>query len=301
MTSNEIPENKSAGQFFHPAREGFASGRVHQVFPSGKSVHFCHWHSRCSTTRRMNVSLYQAAAAMNAQSQWQEMIADNLASAAVPGYCKQAVSFEDVQARSPEIISGVAPASFYVPVAKSATSFQQGELRPTGNSMDFALEGPGFFEVQLPNGQLAYTRNGQFQLNAKSQLVNSQGDLVLSESGPIQLDPNNNGALNVSPDGQVKQGSDIKGQLRVVNFSDPGQLTMTTGGMLINTQPDMKPVPAGNGTAVRQGFLESANTSPTMEMSQLITAMRMFEANQKVLQMQDSRMGQIITDLGGAS
>jgi len=249
----------------------------------------------------MNVSLYQAAAAMNAQSQWQEMIADNLSSASVPGFRKADVSFDDVQANLPSLVSGVAPASFYVPVAKAATSFQQGELYSTGDSLDFALDGPGFFEVQLPNGQHAYTRNGQFELNSKGQLVTSQGALVLSDNGPIQVDPNNTSKLTVSSSGQISQGADIKGQMRVVEFPDPNQLTTTTGGLLISTQPNLKPVAAGNETTVRQGCLEAANSSPTTEMSQLITAMRMFEANQKVLSMQDSRMGETITDLGGVS
>jgi flagellar basal-body rod protein FlgF len=249
----------------------------------------------------MNVSLYQAAAAMNAQARWQDMIADNLASASVPGFRKQDVSFADVQANSPSLISGVAPASFFIPVAKAATSFQQGELRPTGDTLDFALDGQGFFEVQLSNGQKAYTRNGQFQLNAQGQLTDSRGDLVLSDNGPIQFDSNNNNKITVSPTGQISQGSDTKGQLRVVKFPDSNQLAVTTGGLLISTHPNLKPTPAGPETSVRQGFLEAANTSPTTEMGQLITAMRMFEANQKVLQMQDSRMGETINDLAGTS
>ncbi len=248
----------------------------------------------------MNVSLYQAAAAMNAQMLWQDMIAHNLASASVPGFCKQDVSFDDVQAGSPFLVSGAAPARFFIPTARAVPSFQQGEFRPTGGSLDFALDGPGFFEVELPNGQRAYTRNGQFQLNAASQLINGQGNPVLAGNRPIQFDPNNSGKIVVSATGQISQGGQAKGRLSVVEFSDPRGLVATTGGLLIASQPGMKPAPAGKGTTIRQGYLEEANSSPTVEMSQLITAMRMFEANQKVLQMQDSRMGKIISDLGGA-
>ncbi len=248
----------------------------------------------------MNVSLYQAAAAMNAQSLWQEMIAHNLASASVPGFCKQDVAFDDVQAGSPFLVSGTVPTRFFIPAARAVTSFQQGEFRPTGGSLDLALDGPGFFEVKLSNGQHAYTRNGQFQLNAASQLVTGQGNPVLGTKGPIQFDPNNGGKIIVSPTGEISQGGQVTGQLRVVGFSDPSRLTATTGGLLIASQPGMQPTPAGEGTSIRQGFLEGTSTSPTVEMSQLITAMRMFEANQKVLQMQDGRMGKIISDLGGA-
>src|SRR5689334_21883023 len=107
---------------------------------------------------RMNVSLYQAAAAMNANARWQEMISQNLAAGSVPGYRKQDVSFAQVQAAlSPGTIN-INRAQHAIPAAISSTNFTAGPLRSTGNLNDFALEGPGFFEVQLPNGDRAYSR-----------------------------------------------------------------------------------------------------------------------------------------------
>ena len=249
----------------------------------------------------MNVSLYQAAAAMNAQSRWEELITENLAAGAVPGFRKQNVSFEDVAATSPLTVNGATPTNFMIPVAVASTSFQPGELRPTGGSLDFAIEGSGFFTVQLPNGDHAYTRDGEFQLNGKSQLVTKEGYPVLSGSGPVQFDPNNSGAITVSATGQISQGSDVKGQLQVVTFPNPNQLTDTDYGYLLANQPGMTPTPAPAGTSVRQGFLEGPNTSPTAEMGGLISTMRTFEANQKVLQMQNDRMGEVISTLGGTS
>jgi flagellar basal body rod protein FlgG len=250
----------------------------------------------------MNVSLYQAAAAMNAQTRWQEMITENLAAGTVPGFRKQEISFADVAAASPVQMDGATPASFLIPVANTSTSFQQGELRPSGQSTDFAIDGPGFFEIQLPNGDKAYTRDGEFQLNAKGQLTTKQGCPVLGNSGPIQFDPNNASPLTVSATGQITQAGESKGQLRLVTFANPNSLTATADGCLIPNQPGATPTPVDSKTtSVHQGFLEAPNTSPTVEMGSLINAMRIFEANQKVLQTQDDRMGRAITDLSGTT
>ena len=164
----------------------------------------------------MNVSLYQAAAAMNAQQRWQELITENLAAGTVPGFRKQEISFADVAATSPVNMNGVSSSNFMIPVARTSTSFQQGEFRPTGNSTDFAIDGPGFFEVQLPGGDKGYTRDGEFQLNAKGQLTTKQGYAVLGDSGPIQFDPNNASPLTVSATGHITQGGNPKGHLRLV-------------------------------------------------------------------------------------
>jgi len=247
----------------------------------------------------MNVSLYQAAAAMNAQTRWQELITDNLSAGTVPGFRKQEISFADVATVSPVDMNGVTPASFLIPVARTSTSFQQGELRPTGDSTDFAIEGPAFFQVQLPNGDKAYTRDGEFQLNGRGQLTTKQGYLVLGNSGPVQFDPNNASPLTVSSTGQITQNGVSKGRLSLVEFQNPNQLVATAGGCLLPSQPDVTGQPAGNTTTVRQGFLEAPNSSATVEMGSLINAMRIFEANQKMLQTQDDRMGRAITDLSG--
>jgi len=285
---------QSVGEFF--ARRGAGNGRGFN-----KTSRFGGWHARCSTTLRMNVSLYQAAAAMNAQSRWQEMITQNLAAGTTPGFRKQDVSFADVAAASPLAVNGANAANFMIPVAIASTSFQPGQLRSTGGALDFAIEGSGFFTVQLPNGDHAYTRDGEFQLNGKGQLVTKEGYPVLSDSGPVQLDPSNPGAISISATGQISQGGEVKGHLQLETFSNPGQLTETDFGYLLANQPGMTPTPVASGTSVRQGFLEAPNTSPTSEMGGLITAMRNFEANQKVLQMQNDRMGNVISALGGTS
>jgi flagellar basal-body rod protein FlgF len=245
----------------------------------------------------MNVSLYQAAAAMNATSRWQEMISDNLADCSVPGARKQDISFSAIQAGLPSAQLGANGERWVMPAARPTLNFTQGEINPTGVSTDFAVDGPGFFQVQMPNEQLVYTRDGEFHVNAKGQLTTKRGYPIMGDSGPIQLDPNNPAPITVAPTGQVSQGGETKGHIKVAEFKDPRALTVLGNGYYA-TKPGQKPEDA-QSTTVRQGYLESANSSPTVEMSSMITAMRMFESNQKVLQMQDDRMGRVITDLGG--
>jgi flagellar basal-body rod protein FlgG len=246
----------------------------------------------------MEVGLYQAAAAMNATEKWQDMIADNLAGASTPGSRRHEISFSDVQAGMANATFGDGGTNYMMPSASSTTNFAQGEMKPTGNPMDFALEGPGFFAAQTANKQELYTRNGQFTLNTQGQLVTKQGFLVLGASGgPISVDRTNNRPLTISATGQVSQGDAIRGQLRVVDFSNPQQLTSTGGGYFAMNVPDVSPTPVP-GTHVQQGYIEASNSSPTLEMASLITAMRMFETNQKVMTMTNDRMTKVVSDLG---
>jgi flagellar basal-body rod protein FlgF len=248
----------------------------------------------------MNVSLYQAAAAMNANSRWQEVITENLAGSSIPGSRKQDISFSAVSAGMAPGLAGLNGGGFLMPSSTATVNLQQGTLRPTGLPTDLAIEGPGFLEVQLPNGTHGFTRDGELQLNAQGQLVTKQGFLVLGDGGPLQLDPANSSPISVSATGEISQGGGLKGRIRLVEFSHPRELKPIGGGCFVTDNPQSQAI-AAKSSQLRQGLLESANTSPTTEMASLITAMRMFEANQKVMQMQDERMGRVITDLGNAA
>jgi flagellar basal-body rod protein FlgG len=248
----------------------------------------------------MEVSLYQAAAGMNATEQWQEMISENLAGAATPGSRKQEISFSAIQAGLAAPTADPAHPGFVIPVASSTTNFNQGELHATGDSMDAALEGSGLFTMQTADGGLAYTRNGEFQINARGQLTTTRGDLVMGTNGPIQLTPGASTPITISAAGEVSQGANVKGKLQITEFDQPGLLTALGGGLFRADNPDLQATDSPN-THVRQGFTENANSSAVNEMSGLINAMRMFESNQKVLQMQSDRMSREISDLGTPS
>jgi flagellar basal-body rod protein FlgG len=247
----------------------------------------------------VNVSLYQAAAALNANARWQELISENLAASSVPGYKKQDLSFSAVQAGlMPHTTAGTSQ-SFSLPRATAVTSFSPGQLRMTSGVTDFALETPGFFAVQTPNGATAYTRDGEFHVNAQGQLTTKQGYLVLGDGGPIQLDPSDLGPLSVSSTGEVSQGETLKGKMRVVDFQQPQLLTPTGAGYFIARNPSLVPNEVGE-PSIRQGYLEGANTTAAAEMANLISVMRSFEANQRVIQLQDDRMGRAISELTNA-
>lgn len=249
---------------------------------------------------RMDVSLYSAAAAMNATERWQDMVADNLATASVPGARQQEISFSAVQSGLASAVPGSASGGFVIPFAGAATNYSQGELKATGDKLDLALEGPGFFAVQMPDGSKGYTRDGEFQLNSQGQLTTKQGYPVVGNGGPLTFDPSNTAPIGISADGQVSQGPDLKGQISVTEFGNLRALSLGGGGYFRADSPLAAPKVATT-TYVRQGFVEESNTSPSLAMASLLTSMRMFESNQKVMQMQSDRMTKTITDLSGTT
>jgi flagellar basal-body rod protein FlgF len=247
----------------------------------------------------MNISLYQAAAALSANSQWQDIISDNLASSGVPGFRKQSLSTAAVQAGLMPGGSAGAPQFFSIPQTTVTTSFKSGELNFTNDNHNAAIEGKGFFQVKLAHGTVAVTRDGEFRVNAKNQLSTKEGYTVVGQTGPIQLDPDNHGPISISTTGDVSQGADLKGKLKLTDFKNPELLTQTNGVYFLPTNPALITQPATG--ALRNGYVEGANSNSLGEMANMMTAMRGFEANQKIIQMQDERLGKVITELGNAS
>jgi flagellar basal-body rod protein FlgF len=191
--------------------------------------------------------------------------------------------------------SGATP-TFCVPKATTSTCFQPGELKYTGANNDVAIEGKAFFEVQLPGGASAFTRDGEFHVSSTGELVTKQGYAVLSTTGPIQLDLNNSSPLSIASDGTVSQGADVKGQLKLSEFANPQLLTQINGGYFTGANPALQTQPSTS--TVRQGYLEGSNVSLVGEMAGMMTAMRGFEAGQHLIQIQDDRMGKAISELG---
>lgn len=249
----------------------------------------------------MNISLYQAASAMNNATQWQESIAENLAASSIPGFKKNDISFEAIQ-------SGMYPIGrqtdrapmMLLPSAVPITNFAQGDLRRDDLKTNFALQGPGFFQVQLPNSSTAYTRDGQFTVDGQGHLVTKEGYFVLGEGGPIQLDLKQGTEFTVGANGEVTQGNMTRGKLAITEFADLGKLARLSAGYFGDTDPGQN-AHAASTTTVRQGFLEGANTSSMVEMANLLSAMRTFESNQRLVQLHDERMSRSIQELGSPS
>lgn len=247
----------------------------------------------------MNASLYQAAAGMKATARWQEVISENLASSAIPGFKRQTLSFSAVQAgvmAGPSTSTQGGDRRFAIPNSSVSTNFAFGEIQP-GEPDDVAIEGRGFFEVLLPNGTKAYTRDGEFRRTPQGQLVSKQGFPVQGNGGPIQFIAGNRDPVTISPNGEISQGATRVGALRVVDFPDYGRLSSLGGGLYGLYDPNVTPEPVPK-VVVHQGFVESSNTSAVTEMSDLLYSVRLFEANQKIVQSQDERLGRLINDIG---
>ena len=249
-------------------------------------------------TDSVNVSLYQAAAALDASSRWQEAIAENLASSSVPGFKQSQLSQEATQAGlMPAAGLRGAPTYFSLPKSSQSTNFTPGNSKYTGNGTDVSIDGKGFFEVQLPNGQKALTRDGEFQISSAGQLVTRESYPVLGTDGsPIQLNRENSGAVTISTAGAVSQGSEVRGKVGVMDVDQPRALTQLSGGYFMATPGKVVETPSKS--SVRGGYLESSNTDTLREMVNMMTAGRSFEANQKVIQIQDDRLGKIISEVG---
>lgn len=185
-----------------------------------------------------------------------------------------------------------------LPNSAVTTNFSQGDMRATNGLTDVAIKGPGFFEIQLPGGGLAYTRDGEFKQDAQGRLTTKAGNLVMGEAGPITLDRSGDQTLSISADGEVRQGAQSRGKIKVAEFTDPKKLTPTGGGLFLASGFEARAKPATVST-VHQGYLETANTNTVRDMTDLIAVMRSSEANQKIIQTQDERMGKVISELAG--
>lgn len=243
----------------------------------------------------MNISLYQAAAALSAYSDWQETIAQNLAASSVPGYRKTEISLSNVPAGNLSTSSINSPS--VLTKLNSSLNMSPGEIIANGDKTSVAIDGKGFFEVRFADGSRGYTRDGEFKLDSQGQLMTKEGYVVQGESGPIQLDLNNSASLSISNSGEISQGPDVKGKLKLVDFNDYRLLIPISGGYFMADHPSLESRNVEN-VSVRQGCLERGNTSPTTEMAQLIYVMRAFDANQRVIQINDERMSRAINVLG---
>jgi len=247
----------------------------------------------------VNISLYQAASALNANTRWQEVIAENMAASSIPGYKRQEVTFQAVEAGLMPNTGGVNLQREPWALAQGTvrTSFAPGEMRYTGQQTDVGISGSGFFEIQTANGASAYTRDGEFQVNGSGQLVTKQGFLVMGDGGPIQVDRATADPISISADGTVSQGTVVRGKFKVVEFNRPELLQQISGGMFIANNQGLQ-MQESTASNVRQFYIEQANTTSVSEMANMITVMRASEANQRIIQMEDERMGRAITELG---
>jgi flagellar basal-body rod protein FlgG len=255
-------------------------------------------------------ALYSAASGMTAQQLNVDNIANNLANANTTGYKMRTPQFQDLLYQNilqPGVNSGqqtTVPAGLQLGLGTRASSneiiFTQGSLSQTGNPLDIAIQGNGFFQVQLPTGTLAYTRDGSFQVNQNGVVVDASGN-------PLQPQitiPANAQNLTIATDGTVsyqtpgQTNSQQAGQIQLASFQNPAGLNSIGKNLYQPTDSSGDPTvgpPGGSeglGTLM-QGYTEQSNVNVVDEFVNLIVAQRAYEANSKVVKAADEMYQQV--------
>lgn len=235
----------------------------------------------------MDSSYYAACAGLAAQAQALELVANNLANLGTPGYRGQQATFRSLLAGTANVSWNPVKAAVndFGVLGGSRIDLSSGSLTATGNPLDLAVAGKGFFVVKSAQGTL-YTRNGGFHRSPTGRLVTAEGDAVLGEQGPIDLP---NGAVSVSSDGTVSVDGAIVTTIRIAEFSP--DTSLTAAGKAMYTAPEGTALPAAS-SSIRQGMLEESNVSPVEGVVQLITIQRNAEMMQRALSLFDSQLNQ---------
>lgn len=235
----------------------------------------------------MSGAIYLGAAGMAAQQLRLQLQSENLANADSPGYRREALAVRLSEARE----TG-APPPAVLPV-HSRIDETPGRLQATGNPLDLALEGDGYFAIDTPDG-VRYTRNGSFQLDPTGVLVTPDGHPVLGEAGPLILP---DGPISVTPEGQVESGGAVVGRLRIGDFPGNDAMRKAGNGRFGPANPEAVEARPARVNVV-QGSLEGANVEPVAELTEMIATQRLFQSYQKIIQAADEMDQKAATELG---
>jgi flagellar basal-body rod protein FlgF len=230
--------------------------------------------------------IYASACGLVAQAARQELLAANLAHASTVGYKRSqaaCTAFPEGVSAAPDACGWL---NLGVTVTPAILDLTEGPLEKTDNPLDLALVGEGFFVVAGPRSRL-YTRAGRFRLDAASRLVTPDGYPVLGQRGPLVLPP---GEVVVAKTGLVSVNGRPVDTLRIVRFVSPAQLVPVGGGYLAARGPEQ---PAA-GVEVLQGSVEHSNVRPAAELSRMLLALRIYEANVMAMRTQDQALGRLL-------
>jgi flagellar basal-body rod protein FlgG len=254
-------------------------------------------------------ALYTAASGMNAQQANIDNIAHNLSNVNTTGFKRARVEFEDLvyqqtkQAGSPTSTTGESPIGFEIGLGTRAVAtardFGRGNLRSTNGPLDLAIEGQGFFQITLPDGQTAYSRAGALHMSAEGQLVTAEGyalDPSISiPSNALSVTISKEGIVSVSLPGE--SAPQQVGTIELASFQNPAGLAALGGTLYTVTSASGEPttgVPGQEGMGtIAQGFLEDSNVSVVEEMVNMILAQRAYEANSRVVRTSDEMLSQV--------
>src|ERR1700730_1568593 len=220
-----------------------------------------------------------AASGIRARLESLDMLANNIANSSTPGF-KADREFYGLylSAEAANSPSGTSPTRLPV-IERQWTDFTQGSLMPTGNPLDLALSGPGFFVAQSPSGPV-FTRDGSFRLSLRGELITQDGDKIQGQDRkPILLDRMR--PVEIGSDGTVRQDGQDVAQIVVVNFPDPTMLAKR-GNNYFRSDLSALP-PASTQAEILQGRIEAANYQPAESVVRLVNILRQFETLQKAL------------------
>lgn len=244
---------------------------------------------------------------MLAQERRVEVVANNLANMNTTGYQRRRTEFHDlIYKNDPRPDSAGSQAGSLVPggtqtgrgvdLASIYRVTEQGNLRATDSAFDLAIQGPGYFQVQLPNGEIAYTRDGTFQLDGTGNLVTHDGFQLLPgvtvPNDAVDITINSAGEVLVKQDGNSQPAN--VGVLQIAVFPNEGGLR-AEGNNLFTATPASGAATAtvpgqGGAGSVLQGFIETSNVNPVEEIAEMIRAQRAYDMNSKVMQTADKMM-----------
>lgn len=222
----------------------------------------------------MNNGLYNAFLGMRARQRTLEAQANNIANASTVGFKAERLIYSAIQkaqentGNSQSLMAGVE--------TSSGTDFSAGAIQQTGRSLDVAIEGDAFLQIQTERGT-RYTRAGNFSLDASGQLVTKNGDLVVGEGGAITVPP---GEISIGTDGSLSVNGKVFDKLQLVKFENPAAALTKEGEALFAANGTQNPQADANSKVV-QGALESSNVNSLTEMVAMINNNREFESLQK--------------------
>ncbi len=257
-------------------------------------------------------SLWVAKTGMEGQQTKLDAISNNLANVATNGFKRGGVVFEDLMYQNLRPAGAATSEQSQLPtglqlglgtrVAAATRNFSQGTLQQSGNNLDVAIKGAGFFQITLPDGTTGYTRDGALQLDANGGLVTAAGHAVQ----PGITIPNNATAISIAADGTVnatipgQAAPRSVGQLQLANFANPAGLDPRGGNLYAETAASGQPQAGAPGSnalgSLQQGFVEGSNVNVVEELVAMIATQRAYELNSKAIQTSDQmlqRLGQL--------
>jgi len=230
--------------------------------------------------------LYSAAAGMSAQQEQLDAIGNDLANESTTGYKSERVAFKDLLYNNVNVAGTVSTDGAGASAQVIGRDEAQGPVRETGDPLDLAIEGEGYFQV-TQNGKPTLTRDGSFGVDASGALVNSEGNPL---SPPIKLPKGvTPGDIAIAPDGTVTAGARKLGQIKLVTVTSPEHLLSNGSGALTPTAASGATRPAGKAR-IHQGALEQSNVDMAKEMALMVSTQRAYQMNSTAIQTESQMM-----------